>query len=242
MKRISFYSIYTVLLCVLFTSCDVDNYDGPNAKFRGVVIDKTTGKGIQTEQPNGFKIKWTELSWEYQDNIQPEYFWGKTDGSFNWEYAFGYAGSLYEVQPVQGAFVTPEPQQFSLEKGDYPNFTFEVIPFIHIDWEYALEGMELVVKFKATRPEGSTDENFYALSTTRLFISDKTKYVGGMNTGGFINDLSKRIKLNESELGVEQTVRVELESGKKYYMRVGVQTKNPSNAYNYTEVAEITVP
>ena len=50
MKRISFYSIYTVLLCVLFTSCDVDNYDGPNAKFRGVVIDKTTGKGIQTEQ------------------------------------------------------------------------------------------------------------------------------------------------------------------------------------------------
>ena len=72
MKRISFYSIYTVLLCVLFTSCDVDNYDGPNAKFRGVVIDKTTGKGIQTEQPNGFKIKWTELSWEYQDNIQPE--------------------------------------------------------------------------------------------------------------------------------------------------------------------------
>ena len=242
MKRISFYSIYTVLLCVLFTSCDVDNYDGPNAQFRGVVIDKTTGKGIQTEQPNGFKIKWTELSWEYQDNIQPEYFWGKTDGSFNWEYAFGYAGSLYEVQPVQGAFVTPEPQQFSLEKGDYPNFTFEVIPFIHIDWDYALEGMELVVKFKATRPEGSTDENFYALSTTRLFISDKTKYVGGMNTGGFINDLSKRIKLNESDLGVEQTVRVELESGKKYYMRVGVQTKNPSNAYNYTEVAEITVP
>ena len=149
---------------------------------------------------------------------------------------------LFMVQPVQGAFVTPEPQQFSLEKGDYPNFTFEVIPFIHIDWEYALEGMELVVKFKATRPEGSTDENFYALSTTRLFISDKTKYVGGMNTGGFINDLSKRIKLNESDLGVEQTVRVELESGKKYYMRVGVQTKNPSNAYNYTEVAEITVP
>ena len=45
-----------------------------------------------------------------------------------------------------------------------------------------------------------------------------------------------------SDLGVEQTVRVELESGKKYYMRVGVQTKNPSNAYNYTEVAEITVP
>lgn len=47
MKRISFYSIYTVLLCVLFTSCDVDNYDGPNAKFRGVVIDKTTGKGLR---------------------------------------------------------------------------------------------------------------------------------------------------------------------------------------------------
>ena len=48
MKRISFYSIYTVLLCVLFTSCDVDNYDGPNAKFRGVVIDKTTVKIMAT--------------------------------------------------------------------------------------------------------------------------------------------------------------------------------------------------
>lgn len=66
--------------------------------------------------------------------------------------------------------------------------------------------------------------------------------MSGYEYGGFINDLSKRIKLNESDLGVEQTVRVELESGKKYYMRVGVQTKNPSNAYNYTEVAEITVP
>lgn len=241
MKKNQYYIV--ALIVILLTSCglnEVDNYPGPNAKFKGTIVDKTTGKGLQTEQPNGFRIKWTELSWEH--NPQPEYFWAKPDGSFNWEHAFGYKNSQYEIQPVEGAFVEVEPQTFTLEKGGYPEFTFEVIPYIHIESSHELNGTELTVKFIATRPEGSFDDVKYDLTEARVLLTDKTKYVSFNNSGGYVSSLSKKISIKENQLGQEITQKVTLESGKKYYMRVMVQTKNPSKACNYTEVQEIVVP
>ena len=77
-----------------------DNYPGPNATINGALVDSLTGEPFQSEQPNGFRMKWTELSYT-GGSVQPDYFWGMPDGKFNWNYAFGYESSRYEIVPIE---------------------------------------------------------------------------------------------------------------------------------------------
>jgi hypothetical protein len=229
-------------LIFISTACEMDNYEGPNASFGGIVIDKTTGKGISTEQPKGFRIRWKELTWG--DNVQPDYFYGMPDGKFNWNYAFGYANAEYEITPVEGAFVMPEPQIISLRKGEHKDLTFEVVPFIHIESNYELDGKDLTVRFTATRPLNSAPEGEppYAITQVYLLISDKTQYVSYQNSGGYNRDISKRITpFGESQLGQEITTVVNLENPGVYHFRIVIQTRNPSNACNFTPVEKIII-
>lgn len=242
MKNLIRYMFFFSALALTHMACEVDNYDEPDASFGGVVIDKTTGEGISTEQPRGFRIRWTEKTWG--DNVQPDYFWAMPDGKFNWDWAFGYDNSEYEILPVEGAFVTPEPQVINLKKGQHKDLTFEVIPFIHIDSEYQLNGKELTVKFTATRPEGSylPGETPYAINQVWVLVSNKTQYISFQNTGGYIRGMSLRINpFNESHLGKEVEAKLTLDEPGEYYFRVAVQTKNPSNACNFTKVEKIVI-
>jgi hypothetical protein len=256
MKRNIQYIILLAGLILLNTACETDNYEAPNASFGGIVIDKTTGRGISTEQPNGFRIRWTELTWG--ENVQPDYFWAMPDGKFNWTHAFGYDaiwyelkngssvahnGARYEIAPVNGAFVTPEPQEISLRKGERKELTFEVIPYIHIESAYAVNGKDLTVRFTATRPNGSVPagESPYAISYAGILISNKTQYISYLNTGGYVRDISKKISpFGEAQLGQEIVATLTLEPG-TYWFRVAVQTKNADNACNYTPVEKIII-
>ena len=242
MKKVIQYMLLCFVLILSNIGCKVDNYDEPNASFGGIVIDKTTGKGISTEQPRGFRIRWTEKSWG--DNVQPDYFWAMPDGKFNWNWVFGYNGSEYEILPVDGAFVSPEPQTISIKKGEHKDLTFEVIPYIHIDSEYQLNGRELTVKFTATRPEGSFLQGGtpYAINQVWVLVSNKTKYISLQNTGGYIREMSLRISpFNESRIGQEIEAKIELSEPGTYYFRVAVQTSNPANACNFTDVETVEV-
>ncbi|MDL2222286.1 DUF3823 domain-containing protein [Parabacteroides sp. OttesenSCG-928-N08] len=237
MKKFSQYSLLFIAMALFMTACEVDNYDEPDAAITGIVIDKTTGEGFNSEQPNGFRIKWTEKSWG--DNVQPDYFWGMPDGKFNWDWVFGYADSQYEIQPVEGAFVTPEPQVVTIKKGERKELRFEVTPFIQIKASYALNGKELTVKFTATRPAGAPA---YDLNQAMILVTNKTKYVSYLNTGGYIDEISKNIAgFNESSLGKEITATITLKEAGTHYFRVMVQTKNPSNACNFTKVETLDV-
>jgi len=129
MKRNIKYIVFLAGLVLFNLACvEVDNYEAPNASFGGIVIDKTTGQGISAEQPNGFRIRWRELTWG--DNVQPDYFHGMPDGKFNWNLVFGYKDSKYEITPVEGAFVTPEPQIVTINKIFSKNYIKCVIIFL----------------------------------------------------------------------------------------------------------------
>lgn len=240
MKQLLYYSRITFFsLLLTATACQKgDNYPAPNANIQGALLDAITGEPFQSEQPNGFRMKWTELS--YGGNVQPDYFWGMQDGRFNWDHAFGYAGSKYEIVPVEGAFVAPEPQTFSLAAGGSAKIDFKVIPLLHIRETHTLSGAELTVNYTVSRPQGSGNGT---LQTSRVLISDKTTYIGRANQGGFVDALSSpQHNLAEAELGNTLTEKITLQSGKTYYMRVAASVVNPSGRTNYTPVVTITVP
>ena len=100
------------------------------------------------------------------------------------------------------------------------------------------------MKFKATRPEGSAPEGGepYALSQAWVLISNKTQYISFQNTGGYIRDMSKRISpFTESHLGQEISTTLTLEEPGTYHFRVMVQTRNPSNACNFTKIEKVVI-
>ncbi len=233
---------------ILLSSCYKDNYEEPNANFHGRVIDVSTGKTFQTEQPNGFRIRFTEVSWD--PGAAPQFFWAMPDGNFNWDYLFAYEGpkyegsaygvATYEVQPIEGAFITPDPKIIEVRPGESVTVDFEVIPCLHIEETHSLNDNELTVNLVVKRPEGS--DTSQPLNGARIFISDQTKFVGFHNVGGFVDQLSPQINLTEEDLGKTISQTITLASGRVYWMRVGARTANNANRFNYTEVIEIRVP
>lgn len=233
------YIFFGLVWITLAPACQKgDNYDGPNASFFGALTDAETGEPFQSEQPNGFRLKWTELS--HGNNVQPDFFWGMPDGKFNWNFAFGYAGANYEIVPIEGAFAEPAPQTFKLDAGGRAEINFKVTPILRVAATHQLAGSVLTVQYVVTRPANSGNG---ATELSRVLVSGKTKYLGLANQGGFEESLSSPQRaLTEEDLGKTITEKITLIPGKKYFMRVAAKAANPSGRVNYSPVVEINIP
>jgi hypothetical protein len=223
-----------MIVAGMFVSCEVDNYEGPDGTLTGSVIDAVTGNPILTEQPNGYRIRYREISWS--ETATNQYLWGKPDGTFNHTKLF--AGT-YEVEAVEGAFVGTEPQQIEIKSGGVTTINFTVTPYISFsNFSAVKEGVTSVrVTFTITRNVASA-----ALQDYRVFASSKTPYVG-TNTGGFESDVSlASTPLTEADLGKPVTITLSnYMAGKTYYIRAGARCANPSNRYNMTEVVTVNM-
>ena len=81
------------------TSCmEIDNFDEPEAKISGKLIDATTGELYQTDQDD-VHIRIWEMS--YSLNPSPQDLSVKADGTYNREHLF--AGT-YDMVPFDGSW------------------------------------------------------------------------------------------------------------------------------------------
>lgn len=245
-----------ILLCAaaaLFTSCDNDNYNGPDSTFRGRFIDKGTGEPFQCAMGNtGIRIRMMEYSWS--DTPQPYDFNVMQDGTFNNTKIF--AGE-YGVTP-SGAFV-PLPEERMTISGKVEK-VYEVEPLLRAEWigepKVNSDGT-VTVKVKVTR---GTDNPDYqdALAEAWLFVSE-TDYVGDFSYSPNFSTKVSGTAVNQIVLGQEFTITSGQPGGynpggavtpfpnyeRKYFLRFGVRTTRQLdgvNRYNYTTVKEITSP
>lgn len=80
MKRNLFISGIVLAAIMLITSCEKDNFDGPDATFSGEIRDKKTGELIPQEISDGSRIYYIEQGWE---NPSVQNMVIKKDGTFN---------------------------------------------------------------------------------------------------------------------------------------------------------------
>jgi hypothetical protein len=233
MKKILSITVCTFMIMAgIFVSCEVDNYDAPDGTLTGSVIDAVTGKPIITEQPNGFRIRYKEISWG--ETATDQYLWGKPDGTFNHTKLF--AGT-YEITAVEGAFITPAPQQVEIKSGGVTTATFTVTPYISFSNVSIVKESATSVKATFTITRNVPDA---APQDYRIFASSKTPYIG-TNSGGSEADVSlPPTSFTEADLGkpIEVTLNNYV-AGKTYYIRIGARCDNSSNRYNMTEVVTI---
>ncbi|MDR1380442.1 MAG: DUF3823 domain-containing protein [Tannerella sp.] len=258
MKKIAINILWLGCLAVaalLQTSCEVDNYAEPDGIIFGKVTDAITGQGIITEQPEGFRIRYYELSWS--DNPAPRDIWGMVDGTYR--NAKMFAGH-YRIEAIEGAFVPPPAQEIDIRSNAETELNFTVTPYVSFsNVSIAKTGADEVTctfNLKVNVP-GSVLRDF------RIYASDQTKLPGtqapiqsefstihsvnGVENSQLVWDVASQ-NLTEGAFTVK--LKGYVAKGAKvgdyvypgiYWIRIAARTNNsPVGRYNMTAIEEVS--
>ncbi len=64
MKRIPYILSLILAISMMTVSCEIDNYDGPDATISGKFLDSQTGELVGTDITDGNSIGVYELGWK----------------------------------------------------------------------------------------------------------------------------------------------------------------------------------
>jgi hypothetical protein len=231
MKKIKYlFSVVCLSAALITTSCDIDNYEEADGTLTGKVIDSTTGEPIITEQPNGFRVYYTETG--YSETARERSIWGKADGTFNHSRLFA---NTYAVQLRDGAFTDTETKAVEIKSCQVTNVDFTVIPYLSLKDVSIEKSGSGSVKIKFTIHKNVDTET---LRDYRVFATSRTPLAGYNAT----DSGSDEIALTEAGLDVpiENTLALKnFVAGKTYYVRLGARTNNSAGRYNLSEVVEL---
>ena len=219
---------FTLFLVMVASSCSkIDNYDGPNAGISGTITDNSTNAALQSEQPNGYRIRLIEDGYPV-----PLDFWGKADGTFKNTQLFA---DKYKVIPTQGPFLMPDTQVVNIGGQTIVNFT--VTPFMTIKASApTVVSKSVIVKYTITKPAQISDDIVRCI-TMAAKVPAVSNSVNDYNVG---HDLSGMIYADIASAQFSDTLK-NLPSG-TLYVRVGGRTSNGQGKYNYSEVFTVTIP
>lgn len=166
MKNTAYIILFALISLSSCSMFEMDNYDAPAETLQGAVVDKETGEPVLTDQGSeGIRVRLTELSWG--DNVSPNPdFFCMPDGTFQNTKLFT---GTYNVQ-VDGPFIpllredergvplANETQTVDI-KG-VSNITFEVQPFLRVEWVKDPEVVNGKVRAQIRVTRGISEEEF----------------------------------------------------------------------------------
>lgn len=238
------HTIWGALVLSGLVSCmGIDNFDGPEAKISGTVIDKTTGKPMLLDHGVNHIRIW-EVS--YSLDPTPQDLVIKEDGTYTNNKLFS---GTYNMLPRDGAW-WPCDTTYNVaigKKGTVQNF--EVTPYLHVtDFTTRLDGTELTLSCKLQAP---VTEGLPQITQVRAFINNNA-HCGPGNQMNYYNTDANRVNVRKmwSAIGDadgNQTVEpfeitVSLKPGYTYWVRMGVQFNDTYSSWNLSEVVKIEVP
>ena len=236
----------------LMTSCQLDNYDGPNAKIHGRILDEKTGELVGTDIQNGSRLMVYEQGYAASETHSNGETWVIMNTG---EYANNlvFAGE-YEVIFENGNFYGFN-DFFTINKGDN-EVDWKVTPYLRIkNCSISKSGSIVTAKFSLEGGKGNEK-----VSEVRLFaFSDKWvgNYVkfpieGGSKIAfgakdGAGNIANPVVTVDPSS---EYTLTIDTEknksffkyTGKNYYFRVGAKASVSGAGtirHNYSELVKI---
>lgn len=246
-----------VLCCVLAVSCEIDNYDEPDATIQGTLYDHN-GEPLQVNQGSGY-IRMREISWAKGD---PDKYIGsqtlkvQQDGTYR--HTKWFSGE-YRMLPYSGNFYPYDDELLDADDaGELVKISgtttkdFAVTPYLTIEWVKkptvtADNYLECTVRFKRNQKAG------YEMPDVKeawLRISRS------INASAFDGQLfPTRLVLTNNMEGQELTFRTAIPlkyTGIDYWVRVSMncqtasgkpQTNYPGmGAENFSTIEKITVP
>lgn len=241
MKNIIYILLGIVLVSI--SSCmEVDNWNEPNARVHGRIIDSYTGENILTSQGDwGIRI-WERTWTESVPNSQSLAV--KQDGSYNNSKLFK---GTYDMLPYGGPFWPVDTIKDVAFKGNTEQDII-VTPYLQLEgFEVSRNGLKLMLTCVLKAPIRDGLPNLVEI---KPFLS-LNPFCGATN---FIdipeyNNLRKQInKPWLEEVGDVETSEVyhigplPVKPGYTYYVRLGANVNDANRKYNYTEIIKVEVP
>ena len=243
MKNILYFLSGAALL--FLASCQkIDNWDEPNARLYGNVIDSYTGQNLMMDQ-NDWQIRIIDRTWEEKNGTVAQYqnLAVQKDGVYNNSKLFPgtydmipYDGPFWPVDTVKGVILKDETKQ-----------DFTVTPYLQVlNFKATLSGTNLTLSCTVKAPVITGLPNFYEV---KGFLS-LTTFCGNSNyiNIGDYNNLRKSInKTWAAEVGTGDSKDYTLgpypvKSGYTYYVRIGANVNALSRRYNYSPIVKVVVP
>lgn len=225
----------------LLTSCKLDNYDGPNAKIHGRILDEKTGELVGTDIQNGSQLMVYEQGYAASETHSNGQTWViKNTGEYRNDLVFA---AQYEVIFQNGNFYGFT-QMIDIKKGDN-EIDFKVTPYLRVkDCSITKSGNTVTAKFKLEGGKGNekVDEiRLFAFSD--IWVGNYVKFAleGGTDVQkpGEVVNPSKEYTLT---IDTSKNKSFFKYSGKNYYFRVGAKANVPGAGtirHNYSELVTI---
>lgn len=223
----------SLLAIAVITSCELDNYDFPDASIHGALIDQETGDSIQSDIFDGARIALVEIHEDYE-NPQKQYLIVKPDGSFRDDMFFE---GLYAVPSIEDGNFHPTDSTSVTVSGN-TEFNMEVLPYIRItNVNMTMDGMDLTATFEL---EQTMPDSINIMSASIFAHSEPTVgqphrfdeeelYINGPAVPGQEYTITWDISRSRS-----------LEENTPYFFRVGAIIDVPSARYNYAPAVRLT--
>lgn len=229
MKTISRILII-LFMSLLIPSCELDNYDVPDAQIHGSFLDFETGELVEQDIINGAVIEFVETGYT-QIQIMPI----KNDGTYRNNLIFS---GEYTFTPKRGNFEPLEPQIVQV-KGD-TKLDFIVKPFVRINnVEIFRNGdyIKAVFTVKQTGYDQLLKVALFAFSEPSVGFSINSARIE-IPVGKWLAEettYSIQMPINESNDGRS----VNPKPGKPYFFRIGAIVDFPEAKYNYAPAVRI---
>lgn len=229
MKKIKLY-IIAVLGLLILGSCELDNYDGPNAVFYGSIIDNETNEPVEQDIINGAQIEYVEQGYE---NPQNQYMIIRNDGTFRNNLMF--AGT-YIVKPVRGNFVPLESREIEV-KGE-TQIDFIVQPYIRIkDLIIQKDGTKVVATFKMQQTVVNNVLKIGLYAHPDPSVGEPMRTAATEQTINAVIDPNTIYTL-EIDLIANSA---KLKAGNQYFFRIGALINAPEAKFNYASAVRIAI-
>ena len=225
----------------LLTSCKLDNYDGPNAKIHGRILDEKTGELVGTDIQNGSQLMVYEQGYAASETHSNGQTWViKNTGEYRNDLVFA---AQYEVIFQNGNFYGFT-QMIDIKKGDN-EIDFKVTPYLRVkDCSITKSGNIVTAKFNLEGGKGNEKVNEIRLfAFSDIWVGNYVKFAleGGTDVQkpGEVVNPSKEYTLT---IDTQKNKSFFKYSGKNYYFRVGAKADVPGAGtirHNYSDLVTI---
>ncbi|WP_214225428.1 DUF3823 domain-containing protein [Pedobacter sp. B4-66] len=230
MKIRKIYLAVMIITTVLLASCELDNYDGPNAELSGSIIDIGTKELVQQDIIRGTTLKIIEHGY---DPVSPQYLRATNNGTYADKMLFA---NTYTIQPDQRNFVQIPEQVIKITGKTVLDFL--VVPYIRVkDLSIVKNGTKVKATFKLQQnvPNNVTKIGLYASSEP--IVGEPIRTVATELDVNTVVD-ENQVFVLEIDLAANSSL---LKPGKPYFFRVGALINLPEAKFNYAAAVKLDI-
>lgn len=218
MKKTFIFIFISCCLSVL-TSCEIDNYDGPDASIHGKFLDEQTGELVGTDIENGNAIIVQEQGFTHP--VDQRWYIMNT-GEYRDNRIFA---ATYDVRFENCNFYPFKVDNFQVKKGDN-TYDFKVTPYIRVkNSKITKSGNTITATFsiEASKPEVKVREvQLFAFSDQWVGNNVKYSLNGNNDKVGFSPSESiDPSKVYTLTIDVAENASSFKYTEKNYYFRIG---------------------